>query len=106
MAIMGEHKTVREILVELNPDRTSIWRARVDELNLVVAGGTVAAAEAAAITAVMGAGAQLADDLLMRVRYGTRAQRLAAGWVPTARQSVDHALTDGAGHWGAEVERG
>jgi hypothetical protein len=79
---MGDGETVGEVVVELNPSGTSVWRARVDALNLVVDGDTVAAAEAAALAAVIEAGGQLADDLVVRVRFGTRAQRLAAGWVP------------------------
>jgi hypothetical protein len=79
---MGDRGTVGEVVVELNPSGTSVWRARVDALNLVVDGDTVAAAEAAALAAVIEAGGQLADDLVVRVRFGTRAERLAAGWVP------------------------
>jgi hypothetical protein len=79
---MGDGGTVGEVVVELNPTGTSVWRARVDALNLVVDGDTVAAAEAAALAAVIEAGGQLADDLVVRVRFGTRAERLAAGWVP------------------------
>lgn len=86
---MGGRRTVREVVVELDAGGTSVWRARVDALNLVVVGDTVAAAEAAALAAVIRAGGQLADDLVVRVRFGTRAQRLAAGWVPPS----DRALT-------------
>jgi hypothetical protein len=79
---MGDRGTVGDVVVELNPTGTSVWRARVDALSLVVDGDTVAAAEAAALAAVIEAGGQLADDLVVRVRFGTRAERLAAGWVP------------------------
>jgi hypothetical protein len=79
---MGDGGTVGEVVVELNPGGASVWRARVDALNLVVDGDTVVAAEAAALAAVIEAGGQIADDLVVRVRFGTRAERLAAGWVP------------------------
>jgi hypothetical protein len=81
---MGGERNVEEILVELNPGGTTVWRARVDALNVVVEGDSVAAAEAAALAAVSEAGGHLSDDLLVRVRFGTRVQRLAAGWVPPA----------------------
>jgi hypothetical protein len=84
---MGTVRSVGEIVVELNPAGRTIWRARVDPLNVTVEADSVAAAEAAALAAVVEAGAQLSDDLRVRVRFGTRAQRLAAGWIPpTARR--------------------
>jgi hypothetical protein len=81
---MGDEGTVSEVVVELNPNGTSVWRARVDALHLVANGDTVAAAEAAAVAAVIEAGRQLSKDLIVRVRFGTRAQRSAAGWVPSS----------------------
>ncbi|HEY7927238.1 MAG: hypothetical protein ACHQ06_04110 [Candidatus Dormibacteria bacterium] len=102
---MGDGGTVGEVVVEVNPSGASIWRARVDALNLVVGGDTVAAAEAAALAAVIEAGGQLADDLVVRVRFGTRSERLAAGWVPQpngtstvrSRPRVHAARMDGSG---------
>jgi hypothetical protein len=85
---MGDEGTVDEIVVELNPRGRSVWRARVDALNLVVEGDTVAAAEAAVLAALCEAGGQLADDTVVRVRFGTRAQRLAAGWVPPSSSTL------------------
>jgi hypothetical protein len=79
---MGSERSVDEILVELNPSGRTVWRARIDALDMVVEGSSVAAAEAAALEAVIAAGGQLSDELRVRVRFGTRAQRLAAGWVP------------------------
>jgi hypothetical protein len=85
---MSGKRTVGEVVVELNPGGESVWRARVDALNLVVEGDTVAAAEAAALAAVIEASGQLADDMVVRVRFGTRAQRLAAGWVPPSESAL------------------
>jgi hypothetical protein len=79
---MANVRSVGEIVVELNPAGGTIWRARVDPLNLTVEADSVAAAEAAALAAVVEAGAQVSDDIRVRVRFGTRAQRLAAGWRP------------------------
>jgi hypothetical protein len=79
---MGDEGKVGEVVVELNPNGKSVWRARVDALHLVVDGDTVAAAEAAAVAAVIEVGRQLSEDLIVRVRFGTREQRLVAGWVP------------------------
>jgi hypothetical protein len=79
---MGTVRSVGEIVVELNPAGRTIWRARVDQLNVTVEADSVAAAEAAALAAVVEAGAQVSDDIRVRVRFGTRAQRLAAGWIP------------------------
>jgi hypothetical protein len=90
---MSGERTVREIVVELNPQRTTVWRARVDALEVVVVGDTIIDAEARAIAAVVETGAQIADDVLVRVRFGTRAQRLAAGWTPSSRPTFGNALT-------------
>jgi hypothetical protein len=79
---MTNARSVGEIVVELNPAGGTIWRACVDPLNLTVEADSVAAAEAAALAAVVEAGAQVSDDIRVRVRFGTRAQRLAAGWRP------------------------
>jgi hypothetical protein len=73
---------VDEIVVELNLGGPTVWRARVDSLNLVVQGDSPVKAEAAAIAAVIAAGANVSDNVVVRVRFGTRAERLAAGWVP------------------------
>jgi hypothetical protein len=75
--------SVAEIVVELNPSGATVWRARVDALNLVVEGKSPAEAKAAAVHAVMAAGGHLSDDLIVRMRFGTRSERLAAGWVPS-----------------------
>jgi hypothetical protein len=85
---MGDTGTAEEIVIELNPGGRSVWRARVDALNLVVEGDTVAAAEAAVLAALREAVGQLAEDMVVRVRFGTRAQRLAAGWVPPSSSTM------------------
>jgi hypothetical protein len=82
---MADPERVQEIVVELNPGGRSVWRARVAALNLVAVGNSVIEAESAALQAVAEAGAEVSDDVLVRVRFGTRAQRLAAGWVPQGR---------------------
>jgi hypothetical protein len=79
---------VDEIVVELNPGGPTVWRARVDSLKLVVQGDSPAQAEAAALAAVIKAGARVSDDVIVRVRFGTRAARLAAGWVPPRARSA------------------
>jgi hypothetical protein len=81
---MDAAQCVDEIVVELNPGGAAVWRARVDRLHVVVTGNSPAEARAAALAAVIEAGAQLSDDLIVRLRFGTRAQRVAAGWVPAA----------------------
>jgi hypothetical protein len=73
---------ISEVLVELNPAGSSVWRARVDPLMVVVEGDTIVEAEAAALAAIVEAGSEVAGNLMVRVRFGTRAQRVAAGWVP------------------------
>jgi hypothetical protein len=89
MDVGGIVSDVDDIVVELNPGGATVWRARVDSLNLVVHGDSPAKAEAAAIAAVIAAGANVSDNVVVRVRFGTRAERLAAGWVPpVARASA------------------
>lgn len=73
---------VKEIIVELNPGGATVWRARVDSMDLVVGGDTPAKAEAAALAVLIEVGAHVSDNVVVRVRFGTRAARLAAGWVP------------------------
>jgi hypothetical protein len=77
-----EVPVIGEVLVELNPDGPTVWRARVEPLNLVVEGDTILEAENAALAAIAEARGQVSDDLRVRVRFGTRAERMAAGWVP------------------------
>ena len=72
---------VDEIVVELNtsPGGQS-WRASIRPLDIVVEGATPAEAEAAALLALIEHDGRVADDLRVRVRYGTRTERAAAGW--------------------------
>jgi hypothetical protein len=73
-------KLASEIIVELNRDGTSLWRARVLPLDLVVQGNSPTEAEPAALAALVEAGVRVSDDLRVRVRYGTRTERESAGW--------------------------
>jgi len=72
---------VEEIVVELNvaPGRQP-WRAFILPMEVVVEGATPAEAEAAALRAIIDRGGRVSDDLRVRVRYGTRTERAAAGW--------------------------
>ena len=72
------------MVVELNPGGRLPWRAWVPALNLSVQGRTPLEAEARALQLAREHGAVLSDSVRVRIRYGTRAERTAAGLSSTA----------------------